>query len=249
MYSLKNDSRLLISDSRFGVSWNLESGIWNYFIRKLSIYCMLTIACCLCLSTSYTQELTGVVSGLQHRYSSVDTVTGNFQQTYHAPGIDQVQSGVFWLKRPALMRWEYRNPDEQLFVADGQKSYLYVPADRQVTIQPLSAADLHNTPLEFLMGTGDIQKNFTYSWERESKPKIEHTVLIRLVPRATEPAFQSLVLELDSTSFDLRRVVVREPTGNTMEFVLSNVTTNEKIDKKKFKFSIPKGVEIIQLDP
>jgi outer membrane lipoprotein carrier protein len=219
-----------------------------HFKNKISICCLLTVVGCLLLTSAYALELKDIVSGLQHRYSSAETVSGSFQQTYHAPGIDQIQSGVFRLKRPAFMRWEYRNPEEQLFVADGREAFLYVPSDCQVTIQPLSASDLHNTPLELLMGAGDIDKNFASSWETESKPKTEHVVMIRLTPRANEPAYQCLILELDPTAFDLRRVIVCEHTGNTMEFLLSNVTTNTKMDSKQFQFKPPKGVEIIRLD-
>jgi outer membrane lipoprotein carrier protein len=216
--------------------------------NKISIYCLLTAAFWLTPGEACSLDLSAVVAGLHHRYSSVETVSGSFQQTYHAPGVDQIQSGVFRLKRPAFMRWEYRNPEEQLFVANGRESFLYVPSDRQVTIQPLSASDLHNTPLELLMGAGDINKNFVSSWETEFKPKNEHAALIRLSPRANEPAYQYLVLELDPATFDLRRVIVCEHTGNTMEFLLSNVTTNTKMDNKQFQFKPPKGVEIIRLD-
>jgi outer membrane lipoprotein carrier protein len=243
MNSIRNNLRF--ANSGFGFK---SSGLRNHFKNKIYIYCLFPAAFCLLLSTAYSLDLTAVVSGLQHRYSSVETVSGSFQQTYHAPGIDQIQSGVFRLKRPVLMRWEYRNPEEQLFVADGHESFLYVPSDRQVTIQPLSASDLHNTPLELLMGAGDINKNFVSSWETEYKPKTEHSALIRLTPRANEPAYRYLVLELDPTVFDLRRVIVCEHTGNTMEFLLSNMTTNTKMDSKQFQFKPPKGVEIIRLD-
>jgi outer membrane lipoprotein carrier protein len=250
MNSIQNNFRFSIFDSRFKSRglWNRKSGIWNRFKNKISICCLLPAAFCLFLNSACALDLKDVVSGLQHRYSSVETVSGSFQQTYHAPGIDQIQSGVFRLKRPAFMRWEYRNPEEQLFVADGRESFLYVPSDRQVTIQPLGASDLHNTPLELLLGAGDINKNFASSWETESKPKTERAVLMRLTPRTNEPAYRYLVLELDPTTFDFRRVIVCEHTGNTMEFLLSNVITNTKMDNKRFQFKPPKGVEIIRLD-
>jgi outer membrane lipoprotein carrier protein len=243
MNPIQNDFRFQISDSR------IKAGILRNRIKnRIFIYYWVAAACILLCAKAYSLDLTDVVSGLQHRYASVETISGNFQQTYHAAGIDQVQSGVFWLKKPAFMRWEYRSPEEQLFVADGHESYLYVPMDHQVTIQPLSAADLHNTPLELLMGAGDISKNFEASWETEFKPKTERAVSIRLIPRMNEPAYRYLVLELDPATFDLRRIVIREQTGNTMEFLLSSVTTNVKMDKKQFQFKPPKGVEIIRLD-
>jgi outer membrane lipoprotein carrier protein len=195
----------------------------------------------------YALDLPEVISGLQKRYASVETVRGSFQQTVRAPGILQEETGEFWLKKPGLMRWEYRSPEEQLFVADGSESFLYVPRDRQVTIQAFSAADLHNTPLRFLLGSGDINRSFFVSWETEFKPRAEGTLLLRLVPRRQEPDFAFLVLELDKRSFDLRRIAIREPGGSTSEFLLTNVTTNVKMNKKLFQFKTPKGVEEIRL--
>jgi len=154
---------------------------------------------------------------------------------------------VFWLKKPGLMRWEYYSPEEQLFVADGRESFLYVPQDRQVTIQPFSAADLHSTPLEFLLGSGDFKGSFQASWETEFKPMLERTLLIRLVPRRNDAEYSFLVLELDNQTFDLRRIAIREPGGSTTEFLLTDVAVNLKPDKKLFQFKAPKGVEEIRL--
>lgn len=222
----------------------------RWFIRILQpVSCILYLFCLLLSSTiSYALDLQQVISGLQKRYASVGTVKGSFRQTYRAPGVTQEESGEFWLKKPALMRWEYRAPEEQLFVADGRESFLYIPKDRQVTVQPLTAADLHSTPLELLLGSGDINKSFTASWEMEFKPKVEGTLMIRLVPRKSGGEYAFLVLELDSQTFDLRRVAIRDTGGSTTEFFFSDVTTNVKLDNKLFQFKIPKGVEVIRMN-
>jgi|WetSurMetagenome_2_1015567.scaffolds.fasta_scaffold25876_3 outer membrane lipoprotein carrier protein len=193
-------------------------------------------------------DLPDVIAGLQKRYASVETVKGNFQQSYRAPGIQREQTGEFCLRKPGLMHWEYKTPEPQLFVADGKRSFLYVPGDRQVTIQPLSPADLHNTPLSFLLGSGDINKTFFVAWETATKAKLENTFVIRLVPRKPQSDFSYLVLELDQKSYDLRRIVMKEPSGSTSEFILSNVAVNTKLDNNIFHFKTPKGVEEIRLN-
>jgi outer membrane lipoprotein carrier protein len=207
------------------------------------LYLLLTVHTAL-----YALELPDVISGLQQRYASVETIRGSFQQTYRAPGIRREESGEFWLKKPGLMRWEYRSPEEQLFVADGKESFLYVPRDRQVTVQPFSAADLHSTPLRFLLGAGDISGSFFVSWEKEFKPSAQQTILVRLIPRRQESGYAFLVLELDVKTYDLRRIAIREPGGSTSEFFLSNIVTNTKLGKKLFQFKTPKGVEEMRLN-
>jgi outer membrane lipoprotein carrier protein len=197
---------------------------------------------------SYAADLDAVVNGLQRRYAAVETVTGAFQQTYRAPGVDQVESGVFRMKRPGLMRWEYRQPEEKLFIADGREAFLYVPLDRQVTVQPFSASDIRGTPLEFLLGAAEIKKSFDVSWEPQHKLTAGQAALIRLTPRSSEGEYEFLVLEIDPKSFDLRRIVIREHGGNTSEFLLTGIAVNVKMGNKEFQFKIPKGVEVVRLN-
>jgi outer membrane lipoprotein carrier protein len=226
---------------------NRRSAVWilaNAVRPAVSLLCLLSVFSI----TVSSADLSEIIAGLQKRYFSVGTVTGNFQQSFRAPGIQREQAGEFWLKKPGLMRWEYKTPETQLFVADGKRSFLYVPADRQVTIQPLSPADLHNTPLSFLFGSGDINKTYSVAGETEFKAKLENTVAIRLAPRKQQSDISFLVLEVDQKTYDLRRIIVKEPGGSTSEFLLSNISTNAKLANSLFQFKTPKGVEEIQLN-
>lgn len=218
-------------------------------LRKSSVVFLAVIAaCCLIFSISiYAIDVEAAVAGLQRRYASVNSVAANFQQIYRAPGVNQVESGVFWMKKPGLMRWEYQEPEKKLFIADGRKAYLYVPQDRQVTEQSFSASDMHDTPLEFLLGAGNINKSFDAQWETELKPDIKGTLLIRLTPRTNETGYLFLVLEIDRETFDLRRIAIHETGGNTSEYLLTNLRTNVKVDNKEFQFKNPKGVEVIKM--
>ncbi len=200
------------------------------------------------VSTLAQGAATVVAARVQQRYAAVSTVSADFRQNYHAPGIDMEESGTFWMKKPGLMRWEYRNPESKLFISDGRQTYLYTPADRQVMVSRFSASELHSTPLEFLLGRGDILKSFRVSIEPEDKPRAEGTFLLRLVPIDPDPSYAYFVLECDSRTFDLRRIVVREGTGNTSEFLLTNLQTNLRTDNIRFDFKIPKGVEVIRVD-
>jgi outer membrane lipoprotein carrier protein len=191
-------------------------------------------------------DLERVLDGLERRYASVETAAGHFRQTYRAPGVEQVESGVFWLKKPVYMRWEYREPEEKLFVTDGREAFLHVPRDRQVTVQPFRVPDMRGTPLELLLGMENVRKSFTASWEYEHAPKTEAALHIRLTPRARDADYDYLVLELDAGTFDIRRLVIRERTGNTSEFLLTGVRTNMRIDGGKFRFRIPEGTEVLR---
>jgi outer membrane lipoprotein carrier protein len=194
------------------------------------------------------EEVARSAAALQQRYAAVNTVSANFRQTYRAPGVEQVESGALWMKKPGLMRWEYRDPEIKLFVADGRDMYLYTPGERQVMVSHFGENELRSTPLQFLLGQGDINKSFDVSVEAELKPAVPGTVLLRLVPRSSQRDYAYVVLEFDEKAYDLRRIVIREKSGNSSEFFLTNLETNVKIDNKQFQFKIPKGVEVVRLE-
>ncbi len=240
-----------ITDRESGISVPLRRHSAKILLRPARLLCavFLFIGGVGCNPTSYTMDLEGIVKRFQQRHAAVETVTGNFQHHYRAPaqGIEQEESGVFWFKRPDLMRWESRQPEEKLFVVDGKESFHYIPLDYQVYVQPFTEADLHNTPLELLLGSVDIYKNYEVDWELNILPKAELNCLIRLTSRLPEPGYSYLVLELDQETWDLQRLIIKETTGNTSEFVFEEVKTNVKIDDRKFRFKPPDGVDVVQL--
>jgi outer membrane lipoprotein carrier protein len=192
--------------------------------------------------------LDSLIERLQQRYSSVQSVAAHFTQTYRAPGVEQVESGEMCMKKPGLMRWEYNVPEIKLFITDEKSSYLYTPEDRQVLISSFSAADLRSTPLQFLLGQGRIAESFTYSLEAKDKPKLRGTVLIRLTPRSQQGEYDYVLVECDEKTVEVKRLVIYEVTGSTSEFAFSHLVTNPKLDNSKFRFKIPKGVEVIRID-
>ncbi len=199
-------------------------------------------------TNAYSLDLESVVQGLQKRYASVDTVTANFRQEYRAPGIRQSESGQLWLKRPGLMRWEYRHPEEKLFVTDGKEAFFYVPQERQVTVQPFTAADMRRTPLEFLLGGRDIETGFDTFWASEFRAEVEGTVMIRLIPREDQTEYSFLVLEIDKETYDIQRIIIHELSGNTSDFLFTDQIHNVRLGKKRFEFDIPDGVEVLRLE-
>ena len=201
----------------------------------------------LCHGQPQTEDLDTAVKRLEQRYEAVDTVRGDYRQTYRGPGIEQVESGKFWLKKPGLMRLECHEPEEKLFVADGRESFHYVPLDHQVYVQPLTTSELRNSPLGLLLGSEDIHKKYIFSWEEDIKPKFDNTLLIRLNSRQTDPGYSFVVLEIDRKDSMLKRILIGEESGNTSEYVFTDVAVNTRIKSDRFRFKVPKGIRIIEM--
>src|SRR5262249_55435020 len=92
-------------------------------VTRRSVLCVLALLAA--VGPASAADSDSALVALERRYASVVSFTASFTQTYRAPGIETVESGVVAMKRPALMRWEYRRPEPKLFVADGKKTYLH----------------------------------------------------------------------------------------------------------------------------
>ena len=82
-----------------------------------------------------------IVARLQDKYDHISSFHAHFQQTFRSRGISETESGIVMMKRPGRMYWEYQSPVEKYFVADGKKTYFYVPRDHQLVVSDL---DLEN---------------------------------------------------------------------------------------------------------
>src|SRR5512147_1895262 len=71
--------------------------------------------------------LAETVQRVERTCKGMQDLSAKFIQTATNRSLGQVQeaSGLFLLKRPGKMRWEYQKPDERLFVTDGKTLWAY----------------------------------------------------------------------------------------------------------------------------
>jgi len=139
------------------------------------------------------------------------------------------------------MRWDYKPPDPQLVVGDGETLWIYQPDDHQVIKAPLTEAFRANTPVTFLAGLGRLERDFAASLE-EDRP--ERWVL-RLVPHR-DKGLGSLVLVVRKTDAALEEARITDPLGTTTRLLLANERRNVPLDPGLFRFTPPAGVDVIR---
>jgi outer membrane lipoprotein carrier protein len=186
---------------------------------------------------------------LQQHYSAVSDFSADFTQTYQGGALRKrtTEHGSVIVKKPGRMRWTYRSPEEKVFVSDGTKLYAYVPADRQVTVSDMPSGDEAGTPVLFLAGRGDLVRDFTAAWaEVPSAPA--GSVALALTPRRREADYETLTLVVDRASLVLRMLVAVDGQGGRSTFMFSNLKENVGAPDKAFRFSIPRGVDVITRD-
>lgn len=183
---------------------------------------------------------------LQKRYESVADFTADFTQSYRGGLLRKTttEQGSLLVKKPGRMRWTYRVPEEKVFVADGARMYLYVPADRQVVVRPMPAADAATNPAMFLIGRGNIARDFRPSYTTVPGAPAGSWAL-SLTPLAPQAEYESLIMVIMPDSLVLRMLVATDAQGGTSTFSFANVKENVGIPDKSFSFSIPRGVDVI----
>ena len=75
------------------------------------------------LPLCHGQEIDNIIDSLQAKYNRIDSFSAEFEQTFSSRGIEMTENGVVLMKRPGRMYWEYREPTEKYFVANGEKTY------------------------------------------------------------------------------------------------------------------------------
>jgi outer membrane lipoprotein carrier protein len=193
------------------------------------------------LRAADTDPAEALARRIDRRHQTLGDLTARFVQTYRS-GLMQRQvteSGIVSIKRPGRMRWEYRQPEKKLFVADGKTFYFYVPADRQVIVTRPGGE--RGIPALLLAGRGGILSEFTVALEPAPAAGRQR---LKLTPRRAEPEVETVYLEVDAGD-RVHTIEVLDPQGNQSRFVFEDIRENVGLRDGLFQFHIPQGVEVV----
>ncbi len=93
-----------------------------------------------------------VAQEVDRHYNQLRSLEADFTEIYQGGGIERTESGTLRLKKPGKMRWDYRSPEEKLFVSDGANAWLYLPQQKQARKSSLKQLQDLRSPLAFVLG-------------------------------------------------------------------------------------------------
>lgn len=177
---------------------------------------------------------------LQQFVTKVETLSARFEQVQRdEKGIVlQSSSGQLWLARPGRFHWAYEKPYQQQIVCDGKTLWQYDPDLAQVMVRP-AGQTLQGTPAQLLTDRVALNKHFTV--KRLGADRGAQRVL--LTPKASDSDFRAIEIWLKDAV--PQRMRFEDPLGGVSEITFLEVRTNAKVEPKRFRFEIPKGVEVI----
>jgi outer membrane lipoprotein carrier protein len=195
-------------------------------------------------SPQVTAPAAEVAAALQQKYDAIRDFSASFTQIYEGGVLRRKasESGTVFIKKPGKMRWDYTSPQKKLFVSDGKTMYMYFPADKQVMKNPVPDQDQATSAVLFLMGKGDVTRDFTV---RYADGGAEDIYLLRLDPRTRQAEYDWLQITADRKTLQIRALAWGDAQGGRSTFTFSNFKENPGLSDKNFEFTIPRGTEVI----
>lgn len=195
---------------------------------------------------AHASELDQLITELQTKYQRLNTLTADFSQNYHAPGErPRRESGQLQLKKPGKMRWEYTTPEKKLYVSDGKTMYEYLPTERTATRSTAKETDDWRAPFMFLLGRGNLRRDFARIEFASEAPLQAGNRVLRLVPKRNADLREVLV-EVEPKTLRLTRLTLIKQGNARIDFLLSNVQENVALADTVFAFTPPAGVRVQQ---
>jgi outer membrane lipoprotein carrier protein len=181
------------------------------------------------------------------RYAAARTLSAKFRQEIPLQnvGIVRKASGTMYFARPLKMRWDYKGPEAQLFLADGRYFYFRPAGSAQVIRRGVDEKGLGGKiPLLLLFGKGEITALFRVD-AADARKGGEETVL-RLSPRDDgAPEIRRIDLVVGTGDVLIREIHVFDRMGGENHLYLTDVTVNPSLPPDFFRFRKPAGVSVV----
>jgi outer membrane lipoprotein carrier protein len=149
----------------------------------------------------------------------------------------QDSRGSFAFLRPGRFRWTYVKP-QQLIVGDGDRIWIHDADLNQVTVRKAQRV-LGATPAALLAGASDIANSFELK-EAGTRDGLEW---LEAKPREKEAGFELVRLGLSTGGVEAMELV--DHFGQTTHLRFSGVIRNPQIDPATFRFTPPKGADVL----
>jgi outer membrane lipoprotein carrier protein len=193
-------------------------------------------------ASSSSPQLTTLLGRLQKHYQQTASFSANFkEQISPAGGAKREREGTVYYRKPGRMRWEFTGQDQETIVSDGKTLYSYQPDLNQVIETPLEQAFRSSSVAAFLLGIGNVQRDFDAS--APAKPPSDGLEHVMLKPKN---AGDIIEMGLDPATLDLRTLRVTDTLGDVTDLTFADIKNGVALDDKLFAFIVPAGADIVK---
>ena len=185
------------------------------------------------------------MANLEKALKAVTTLRADFEQLHYSMSVSEPlrEKGQLFLEKPDRLRWQYKTPQEKVFLYQKGVVEMYLPEEKQLTRSPVAEEALRSDIFGILLGLMSFRE--AYAIEANPFPTDAARVRqVKLTPHE-EGDYSHILLEIDETTWLLRRAIFLEWAGNKREFTFSRVRTGVRLPAGAFTLKVPPGTEVI----
>jgi outer membrane lipoprotein carrier protein len=211
-------------------------------MRKRSCVFVLLSLSLLLPTTLCAQQLTAqqLAQRVDKYYNGLHSLRVAFSESFRGMGIEREESGVLLLRKPGKMHWSYTNPQGKVFLLDGKYAWFYSPGDAQV--ERLSAAQLDDvrSPLRFLLGHTQLQKELDGLTLSNTADGLQ----LSGVPKGMQNRVEKVVLGVSADGV-IHSMSITETDGAKTAFTFTDSQPDAPAPETEFVFHAPPGVPVV----
>lgn len=182
---------------------------------------------------------------VDRRYDQLQSLKAGFSESYAGLGMTKTESGTLFLRKPGRMMWKYSSPQGKIFLLDGKYAWFYTQGDAQVQRIPASELDDLRSPLRFLLGHTQLEKELT-GLTLAAAPNGCFTLTGQPKGQEKRVTRVALTVTRDGT---INGIEVDEADGAITQFTFTGEQPDAQIPAETFRFTPPAGVPVVDAMP
>jgi len=185
------------------------------------------------------------VDKLEKALKAASSLQARFEQFHYSMSVSTPlrEKGDLYLQKPDRMRWEYKDPQDKVFLYKEGVLEMYIPEEKQLTRSRVPREALESDIFGIFLGVMSFKEAYVIE-DNPFPTDAAHVRQVKLTPR-TEGEFSHILLEIDERTWLLSRAIFLEWAGNKREFVFTQVRTGVRLSPKTFELKVPPDTEII----
>ncbi len=174
-------------------------------------------------------------------YNQLHSLRAGFTEHYEGMGLSRTESGTLLLLKPGRMRWDYSSPAGKVFLLDGKYAWTYSPGAAQVQRIPAKQLDDLRSPLSFLLGHTQLEKELT---NLHIDPRPDGRFLLSGTPKGQQDRVRQVRIAVTAAGI-ITGIDIEETGGALTSFTFSNEQPNAPVGDRTFHFTAPPGVHVV----
>jgi outer membrane lipoprotein carrier protein len=187
-----------------------------------------------------------VASQLEKALYSTHTFEARFEHNFYSAVVSTPlkEKGKLYFRKPDSMRWEYTDPEHNIYLFEGDKYQWYFAEDNQLMRGLISDEGHESEILHLLTGQKNLLDFYFISFSPFPTENPQNAQ-IKLTSKQEDDG-SYLLLELDKKKWLIHKIIFMDREGNKTEFQFSRIKVNASLPKNIFELKLPSDVEIIE---